>query len=192
MKKMTIAATLACVLSAPLMAQDGEPRGPREGAKDAFQQLDLNANGVVTHNELMQEARKHFAEFDLDGNGTILLSELPDKMPLPPRAERRLAKMQDKAQSRDQSGQRSETRRGPRMSPEDRAEKMRPTRLKFMAKMDKNGDEQLNLEEFSAPIIKRFKRADVNGDGDVTTAELEQSMEQRRHKHRRNMKSDRR
>ncbi len=192
MKRITIAVTLACALSAPLTAQDSEPRGPREGAREAFQQLDLNGNGVVTHDELMQEARKNFAEFDLDGNGTILLSELPDKMPLPPRAERRLAKMKDKVHSREQSGKRDEARRGPRISPEDRAEKMRPTRLKFMARMDKNGDEQLNVEEFSVPIIKRFKRADVNGDGDVTTAELEQTLEQRRHKRRRDMKKDRR
>jgi len=192
MKKITIAATLACVLSVPLMAQDGEPRGPREGAKEAFQQIDLNGNGVVTHDELMQEARKHFAEFDLDGNGTVLLNELPEKMPLPPRAERRLAKQKEKMQSREQSGERGEKKRGPRMSPEDRAEKMRPTRLKFMARMDKNGDEQLSLEEFSAPMIKRFKRADVNGDGGVTTAELEQSLEQRRHKQRRQMKKKRR
>ncbi len=192
MKKIAIATTLACVLSAPLAAQDGEPRGPREGAKEAFQQLDLNANGVVTHDELMQEARKKFAEFDLDGNGTVLLSELPEKMPLPPRAERRLAHKKDKAQSREQSGKGDDTRRGPRMSPEDRAEKMRPTRLKFMAKMDKNGDEQLSIEEFSAPLIKRFKRADVNGDGVVTTDELEQSLEHRRHKRHGERKKDRR
>jgi len=192
MKKITIAATLACVLSAPLIAQDSEQRGPRGGVKEAFQQLDLNANGVVSHDELMQEARKHFAEFDLDGNGIVLLSELPEKMPLPPRAERRLAKQKEKAQTRRQSGQGDEAKRGPRISPEDRAEKMRPTRLKFMARMDKNGDEQLSLEEFSAPIIKRFKRADVNGDGNVTTAELEQSQEQRKHKRRRGMKKERR
>ena len=197
MKKIATVATLTCILSASLLAQDDTPRGPRQSAKEAFQQLDLNGNGVVSHDEVMQAAQEKLAEFDQNGNGVVILSELPKKMPLPARAERRLAHMKEKAEARQQSGSDKQSgsqrgkKRGPRLSPEERAEKMRPTRMKFMARMDKNGDEQLSLEEFAAPLIKRFKRGDLNGDGQVTTAEFEQSMEHRKHKRNRKMKQER-
>lgn len=188
MKKIAIAATVTLAISASLLAQDNSPRGPHE----AFSQLDLNANGVVTHDELMQEAQKKFAEFDQNQNGAIVLDELPEKMPLPPRAERRLAHMKERAEAREQAGEERDGRRGPRLSPEERAEKMRPTRLKFMARMDKDGDEQLTVEEMAAPLIKRFKRADINGDGQVTSAEFEQSMERQKQKRGRKMMQDHR
>lgn len=195
MKKLAIAATVTFAISASLMAQEGEPRGPQE----AFRKLDLNANGVVTHSELMQEAQKKLAQFDQNQNGVIVLEELPEKMPLPARAERRLAHMKERAEAREQAGEAREHageerrgRRGPKLSLEEREEKMRPTRIKFMARMDKDGDEQLTVEEIAVPMIKRFKRADVNGDGEVTQAEFEQSMEQRRHKRGGKMKQERR
>ncbi len=184
MKKLIIFATVTTAVSASLLAQDAEPRGPRESAREAFQQLDVNNDQVVTHDELMLEAQKKFTEFDQNKNGAITLGELPERMPLSPRAERRIAHMKDKAEAREQAGAPRHERRGTHMSPDERAEKMRPTRIKFMARMDKNGDEQVNLEEFAAPLVKRFKRGDINGDGEVTAAEFEQSLEQRRHKRR--------
>lgn len=188
MKKIVIAATVTCAVSASLLAQDNTPRGPHE----VFRQLDLNANGIVTHNELMQEAQKKFAEFDQNQNGNVGLDELPDKMPLSRRAERRFAHMQEKAEVHLNAGTDRGKRRGLRLSPEEWVEKMRPSRIKFMARMDKDGNEQLTVEEMAAPLIKRFKRADINGDGEVTSAEFEQSLEQRRHKRDRKMKQDRR
>jgi len=188
MKKLAIAATVTFAISASLMAQDSGPRGPQE----AFRKLDLNSNGVVTHDELMREAQRKLAEFDQNQDGVIVLEELPEKMPLPARAERRLAHMKERAEAREQAGEERGGRRGQRLSPEERAEKMHPTRIKFMARMDKNGDEQLNVEEMAMPLIKRFKRTDVNGDGEVTQAEFEQSMEQRRHKRGKKIKQERR
>ncbi len=181
MKKIPIAMTLTCILSASLLAQDDARHEPRERAKEVFRQLDVNNDQVVTHDELMLEAQKKFVEFDQNNNGAITLGELPEKMPLSPRAERRIAHMKDRADARQQAGAQ---RRGPRMPPDERAEKMRSTRIKFMARMDKNGDEQVNLEEFAAPLVNRFKRGDINGDGEVTTAEFEQSLEQRKYKRR--------
>lgn len=189
MKKLPIAATLTCVLSASLLAQDNTPKGPREHAAEVFKQLDVNNDQIVTHEEMMQEARRKFAAFDQNKNGVITLGELPEKMPLPPRAERRIAKMKDRAEARQQDG---EPRRGRHMSPEERAEKMRPTRIKFMARMDKNGDEQVSLEEFVVPMVKRFKRGDIDGDGEITAAEFEQSLKQRHHKRRDKSKKERR
>lgn len=188
MKKIAIAATITCAISASLLAQDNRSRGPEE----AFRNLDLNANGVVTHEELMLEAQKKLAEFDQDENGIVVLGELPEQMPLSPHAERRLAHMKEKAEARANSGEEQRDRRGPRFSPEERAEKMRPTRIRFMARLDKDGNEQLTVEEMAAPLIKRFKRADINGDGEVTIAEFEQSIEQRKHKRGRKMDQDRR
>ena len=60
---------------------------------------------------------------------------------------------------------------------EERFRDRQPTRMKFMARMDRDGNEQLTVEEFAAPLIKRYKRADINGDGTVTQAELEEMLE---------------
>lgn len=177
MKKIAIAVSVLALAGLPAMAQDGPKAGFKAGVKEQFQEFDRNQDGVVTHDELMARAAQKFAEFDRDGNGVVLLEELPQQMPLSPRAERRLERMKERQQMRAQDDAGSRKGRHMRMSAEEFAAKHQPTRMKFMARFDKNADEQLVVEEFAAPMIKRYKRVDLNGDGMVTEAEIDEAME---------------
>lgn len=168
MKHLVIAAALSAAMGGTALAQEGP------GAM--FNQLDQNADGTVTHDELMVQIRARFDEFDTDRNGLLELAELPDVMPLPERAERRIEKLRERfAERAARQGEDFE----PRITPEELEERMRPTRMKFIARLDKNGDEVVDIDEFGAPMFKRHKRADLNGDGSITFAELEEAHKQR-------------
>ena len=184
MKIFTIAvSTLALVATAAEAAPGDRKAEFKARAQERFQSLDQNKDGTLSHDELMAQAQSKFAEFDQDGNGVILLEELPVVMPLPERAERRLERMRENLDLRGASDAK-------RQRLEERAEKRRPSRIKFMARLDQDANEQLDVEEFAAPMIKRYKRADINGDGSVTQSEfdeaLEHGMDKRRHGRSRN------
>lgn len=176
MKHLPLIALIA-IASAPVNGQASEQTTPR-GPKQMFETLDVNNNGVVTHAEFMSHNNKRFSEFDKDGDGYLTLAELPERMPLPARAQRRLELKQERMKNRME-------RRG--LSPDDDIKEIEPVkarRMNFMARLDKDGDERLTAEEFAAPPLKRFKRVDGNGDGAVTEAEVEQAMFERGRKHR--------
>lgn len=181
MKRLMIAAAIVTA-SVPALAQGG-PASDHVGPR--FDELDLNADGTVSHDELMVEIRSRFDALDVDGNGFLELQELPKEMPMTAHGERRMERMKKRmerhAEKRDKP---------PRMSAEELDERMRPTRLKFMARFDKNGDEKVDINEFGSPMFKRHKHADLNGDGSVTKAELEEAREH--HKKRRMHKGHRR
>ncbi len=182
MKTPTIAVSLMVLVATSVGAQEALKRDFKAYAKERFQELDVNRDGAITHDELMQQARQKFSEFDQDGNGIVLLEELPEKMPLSAKAQRRMERMQERREARQEEG-----KRAPARSLEAFAEKHQPSRIKFMARFDKNGDEQLVVEEFAAPMIKRHKKIDVNGDGTVTEMELDEALERgMRHKRRGN------
>ncbi len=64
----------------------------------------------------------------------------------------------------------------------------KPTRLKFMARHDKDGDERVSVEEFAGRIVHMFKRVDLNGNGEVTMDEVTEAktkMKKRYKKHKR-------
>ena len=170
MKKVTVALSLIGLVAVSAEAQPMKHEMRKAEAKERFLALDVNNNGEVSHDELMQQAASRFAEFDQDGNGILLLEELPLKMPVPPHAEQRMERMKARmgANNIPDAGGRSL---------EERFHDRQPTRMKFMARMDRDGNEQLTVEEFAAPMIKRYKRADINGDGTVTQAELEEMLE---------------
>ena len=169
MKRTVIAIAIATAVGAPAIAQ--------ENPQTIFDRLDQNADGTVSYDELMVEVRSKFDEFDTDRNGLLELAELPAEMPLPERAERRIEKMKQRIEKRRaKMGEDFE----PRFSPEELEERMRPTRMKFIARLDTNGDEVVDIDEFGAPMFKRHKRADLNGDGSITRAEVEELQAQRK------------
>ena len=178
MKITTIAVSTLALLSVAAEAQPGDRKAAfKERAQERFQTIDQNQDGVLSHDELMAQAQTKFAEFDQDGNGIILLEELPVKMPLPGRAQRRIERMQEKMESRGATDEQLSRL-------EERAEERRPTRVKFMARFDQDENEQLDVEEFAAPMIKRYKRADINGDGSVTQSEFDEALDRGMRKHR--------
>ncbi len=169
MKNFTIAVSLIGLVAASAAAQPTNLVNFKAEAKERFLALDTDSSGAVSHDELMAQAANRFAEYDQDGNGILLLEELPLKMPLPPRAERRIERMQEKAERRGGEVGRATF--------EERARDKQPSRMKFMARMDRDENEQLDLEEFAAPMIRRYKHADINGDGTVTESEFDEAMD---------------
>lgn len=165
---------LMAILTTPALGQEPSSH-ERLGPKQMFERLDANDNGVVTHAEFMIHNAQRFSEFDADADGFLTLEELPETMPIPLRAQRRLAKRQDRTQKRlEQQGVDANTSEMPE----------RARRLRFIARLDKDGDERLSVEEFAAPPLKRFKFADVNGDGQVTDTELNTALAERAHRPR--------
>lgn len=171
MKHLPIIGLLAA-FAVPAIALDySEPK--HGGPKQMFEQLDANKNGVVTHAEFMQHSAARFSEFDADADGFLTLQELPETMPLPPVAQKRMERRQERMQKRmEHQGVDADI-----AEIDETPERAR--RLRFMARLDKNGDERLSVEEFAAPPLKRFKFADVNGDGQVTESELNTAMSER-------------
>ena len=49
-----------------------------------------------------------------------------------------------------------------------------PNRIRFLAHVDRDGDEKVSFEEFSKGPLKIFKRIDRNGDGTIDKDEAEQ------------------
>lgn len=185
MKKLTIAVSLVGLMATAISAQPGPIGDYKAEAKERFRSFDRNNDGVVSHRELMNEASEKFSEFDQDRNGILVLDELPLKMPVPERVQRRVEQLQQRGE-RLRLG-RGESGSGPAI--EELVEKRSPTRMKFMARLDRDENEQLDVEEFAAPLIRRYKRADINGDGSVTEEEFDEALERGpRRKHRRGMR----
>ncbi|MBO6503259.1 MAG: hypothetical protein JJ850_15375 [Kordiimonadaceae bacterium] len=169
MKNFTIALSLVGLMAASAQAQPASLDDRKAEAKERFLALDTNNSGAVSHDELMAQAATRFSEYDRDGNGILLLEELPLKMPVPPRMQHRMDRMKDRAERRGGEAGRDAI--------EQRAHDRQPTRMKFMAHMDRDENEQLDLEEFATPLIKRYKHADINGDGTVTESEFDEALE---------------
>ncbi len=189
MKIITIAVSSLALMGTLAAAQSGhrhmgDKSAMKAHAQERFQAMDQNQDGTLTHEEMMVEAQAKFAQFDQDGNGVILLEELPVVMPLPERAERRLERMRERMQERGVSEEKLQRL-------EKRVEERRPSRVKFMARFDKDENEQIELQEFAAPMIKRYKRADINGDGTVTQSEFDEAIERGARKERRDDRSRR-
>ncbi len=181
MKKLMMAVALTGLVAAPTVAQPGPSTEMMEAAKQRFQAFDLNGDGSVSYDELMTDAGKKFAGFDQDGNGILILDELPLEMPVPEHVSARRAHMKSRMEDRRRGAQPDNDQH----FAEAREERRGPSRMKFMARFDKDYNEQLNVEEFAAPLIKMHKRADINGDGSVTEAEFDEALERGpRHKRR--------
>ncbi|WP_417451727.1 EF-hand domain-containing protein [Kordiimonas sp.] len=159
-----LSATIATTLLAGAAFAAGE-RGER------FKEADTNNNGVITHDEMMAAVKVKFDQFDKDGDGYLALAELPKEMPLPEGMEKRMQKHKDRMTERaEKSGRKFD---------DDRfEERFKPTRMAFIVKHDRDNDERVSLEEFASRAVHMFKRADGNGDGEVSKAEMENAAKQ--------------
>jgi Ca2+-binding EF-hand superfamily protein len=178
LKQIAAVSLLASFTALGAHASDGDKMLKR------FEEIDGNKDGVITHAEMMAKVSEKFGELDKNGNGYLVLSELPKNMPVPEHVHERKEKRREKMKERM-------AKDGRKLAElfEDGKMKGPPTRMKFMAKFDKDGDEQVSLEEFALKAVKRFKRGDVNGDGSVTLAEMKEArlhhMKKRIKEHRR-------
>jgi len=149
----------------------------KEDKQEKFKTLDINSDGFVTHEEMMKMVQKKFSEYDKDGNGSIALSELPKEMPMPEHMQERREKHREKMQRLRAEGE------GHEDADQKGHAKAKHTRIMFMARMDKDKDELISLEEFSMGKIRHFKKMDHNGDGKVSLAELDAAEKHMMKKH---------
>lgn len=152
--------------------------------KDRFKDVDANNNGVITYAEMMARVETEFSKFDKNGNGFLTLAELPKEMPIPERAKERMDERAERMKDRmeelaDRRGQEFD-----RIAFEERMEKRKPTRIQFVAKLDRDGDESVSLEEFGHRAIGNFKRMDLNGNGEVTQDEANEARKMKHGKKR--------
>lgn len=171
--KKAIAITALTLVALPAAGADGGKRS--EHFEKRFQEADTNDNGIITHDEMMAGVKRKFGEFDKNSDGFLALAELPKEMPVPERAQKRMEKRMERMKERAEAN-------GHEFDPDGVPGKGRygkPTRIKFIAKHDKDGDELVSLEEFSRKAVRHFKHADLNGDGEVTKSEAKKAMKKR-------------
>ena len=165
MKKTALfPAAAGLILAASTMAFADD----KEDIQARFSQHDSNGDGIISYAEMTTKVQEKFSEFDKNQDGFIALDELPRTIPLPmDRVERRGKRLSRMKEKMAEHG-----REMPEEFLSHMEERGKPTRIKFMAKLDKDGDELVSLEEFSRPAIRHFKGRDVNGDGNVTLEEI--------------------
>ena len=182
--KTILIAVFAGVLSPVAMSSpDNGMHGKemKEKMLERFNAADADKNGVITHAEMMAKVSEKFGEFDKNKDGFLELEELPKIMP-----------MREKHMRMKHMGKHHENADPEKMA--KKKEKMKKrwakkhTRIKFIAKLDKDGDERVSLEEFARKKVEHFKRGDENGDGSVTLAEMEAAGKHMRHHRMKKMK----
>lgn len=184
---MTVWTKTAAVAAVSLLAvQSAQAAAPgkaalKERMEKRFEEVDTNRNGIITHEEMMANVREKFAELDTNRDGFLTLQELPKEMPIPDhmkeRMEKRVERMAEKARENGVEFDEDDM-------PDHFGKHGKPTRLNFMAKHDKDGDERVSVDEFARKAVRMFKHADLNGDGSVTKAEAGEAMKKRFGKHR--------
>ena len=177
-----LASTLAIAmgLGSTALWADGHGADMKKEMMSKFMEADTNGDSVVDHGEFMARMKDRFAQFDQNGDGTIVLDELPAMMPTPEHMKARAKKYKKKLKDKKKD-----------LSPEQKA-KLKAhmkkyqgmTRIEYMARHDWDKNEQISMEEFSAKGVKHFKKADKNGDGAVTMAELKKAYRHHHKKHK--------
>jgi len=163
-------------------ADDNAPQKPGK----MFAMMDTNNDGVVTHDELMAHVQAKFNSFDKNKDGYLVLSELPKEMPMPMHRKHGMKRFH----KGDGAGPKQDGSMGTGPMGSDARPPMKaPTRMQFMARFDRNGDEKVSVDEFAAPAIRHFKVMDLNGDGKVTKDEAQEARKEhfRKMRHHRPM-----
>ena len=137
------------------------------------EEFDLNGNGEITADELQQSLQNKFEELDADNNGVITLDDLPNILPLSEAQEERRQMRLERIQKRLEE-------RGIEVDEDNLAERGLPTRVRFMARHDKNADEQVSFEEFSRPAERIFSRVDADENGTITEEEIKAAKQKAR------------
>lgn len=170
MLKLTLgtALTASLLLGTVVIAPEAHAQKRRFDAVIPLEELDANGNGELTFDEMQAALEAKFEGFDADNSGFITLNDLPLILPLTEKQEerrqRRLAKIQERM-----------SENGIDIDDEQLEARGLPTRMRFMARHDKDADEAVSFEEFSKPATRMFNRVDQNGDGTLTEEEIEQA-----------------
>ena len=154
--KKTVTIALIAALGATTMAGISFAKsGKDRGGKFNFEQIDANADGFITLEEMQAHQAERFATRDTNGDGFVTEDELKAGF---------MARAEEKGREFD----------------EGRMER----RIGFMLRgMDVDNDGKISLSEASDRDFTRFiERADADGDGKISQAEMEDIRSKRKEK----------
>lgn len=179
MKKFTLAASaLTLALAMPLAAQ----AGGHKGGGPHLEKLDTNADGAITRADAEASVLTAFGEIDANADGLLSQDELKAAHEAH-RAEMK-AKWEEKRagkEPREPKGDRDPAKM------EARKDKMAEKAAERFAAVDTDGDGQWNKTEFTNHRLEFFGKVDTDADGTLSAAELEAAkakMKERRGKWR--------
>ncbi len=175
MKKTTVVSIVALMTLGGAVGVSAHDGG---GMKEHMAKVDTNGDGAISQSEMMAKAKEKFSGFDKNGDGFIELAELPKEMKMPDHMKMRMKKHKEKMEKHkgDHGDAMSEGKDKKMHGKMKHKMKMggKPSRMKFIAMLDKDGDERVSFEEFSAKPMKHFKKMDADGNGSVTPEEMAQ------------------
>ena len=150
MTTKTLLGSLAIGTAVALTAATGALAERSQGAKERFNAVDTDGNGLISSEEYTVKRGTDFVKIDTDGSGAISQAEMMAHM------EKRRAKREAKRAEREAK----------------QAEKRPERAAKMFERADRNGDGQITLQEFEANGNQRFARMDKNGDGALGPNEM--------------------
>lgn len=182
MKKTILALTSIGLLAGTAAIAQAADRGagPTTRAEvtqktaERFKKMDLNGDGVVDLTDGELRRKQMLARIDTDGNGAISKAE---------REAAREARQVKRAEWREERGIEDKARDGKRGKRGMRG--MRGGNRGqmggggMMMRADANGDGRLTLAELQSHALARFDRVDTNSDGTISDAERKAAHEAR-------------
>lgn len=127
--------------------------------------------------DVIAKANERFDRIDTNNDGMIDAAEMAaHREQMKARIAERMA--QREARMTDEQKARWQEKRGERKS--GWVARGAGEGGNWLARLDTNNDGMISRDEFTAPMLKRFDRADANGDGIVTPEERAAAREARR------------
>lgn len=160
---VSLAAAVALGVTAPAFATAA---AQPTAAKPATQQVAPNRTAVLKNLETS------FKGLDTNGDGTLSQSEIAAAEAKS--QQQRLTSVRSKIEGEftkldtNKDGQLSKAEF---MAAAPKSAGAAPTGANLLAQLDKNKDGKVTPDEYRAPILSRFDRADANHDGTLSTAE---------------------
>lgn len=168
--------------------------------ENIFKKQDLNRDGVVSHAEMTKKVEEAFLALDKNKDKMVDYNELPEKMEelaallhgkeeakLRAEMRQKMKDMHSQKVKKHQDMKKPDDKNGEGMKRhkvmKHREMKMPENRIDFIKFLDRNKDEKISMDEFMQPAIRRFKRADINGDGGITFDEMKQGMDNHMKRH---------
>ncbi len=145
------ALSVAILAGAGLAQAQGDGKPPR-GPQFTFEEVDANADGKLTQDEMADHRRAQFMKMDSDGNGQVSEAEMREGMAAKAtkRVEKRISHMM-KNHDADGDGQ---------LSPDE----IKPKRMgKMFDRVDTDGDGAISRAEFDEMKAMRGKNKDNKG-----------------------------
>lgn len=167
MKKLTLAAAsvLTLALAVPMLAS-AERSGRGHGGH--LEKLDTNGDGVIARGEVEASALEAFAEMDADANGQLTQEEL--KAGHEAKRAARKAAWAEKHPDKEMKERKPRGDRDPAKMEAFKA-KMQEKAAERFAAVDTDGNGSWSSAEFTAHRLGFFTKVDTDSDGNITAAE---------------------